>query len=98
MTLDLGTICISGFPIAGITAVGASSARQFGLGNGEFVAFARLYDEFALLPFPDGAKNCAAEMTVLQSVEEHSVKARTSLAHLRSAQADGVTLDLFVWQ
>ena len=52
MTLDLDVICILGVPIAGIAAIGAASARQFFLGNGEFVRLAGLDDEFAPLPFP----------------------------------------------
>ena len=41
MTLDLDVICISGVPIAGIAAIGAASARQFFLRNGELVDFCR---------------------------------------------------------
>jgi hypothetical protein len=46
MTLDL-SVCISGVPIAGIAAFGATSARQFILGDRELVRLASLDDEFA---------------------------------------------------
>lgn len=98
MTLDPDAICIFGVPISGITAVRASSARQFVLGNGEFIALAGLYDEFAPLSLTDGARNGAAEMTVLQSVEEHLLKTGKSLANLRSARSADVILGLFISQ
>jgi hypothetical protein len=84
MTLDLDAICISGFPISGITAVRVSLARQFVLGYGEFVALAGFYDEFAPLSLTDRARNGAAEMTMLQSIEDHLLKTGESLANLPS--------------
>ena len=52
MTLDLDVICILSVPIAGIAAIGAASARQFVLGDGELVRLAGLDHELAPLPLP----------------------------------------------
>lgn len=69
MTLDLDAICISGVPITGIGAISAVSARQFFLGNREFVRLACLDDEFSAVSFADAARNRAAEMTMAEPVD-----------------------------
>ena len=45
-------ICILGVPIAGIAAIGAASARQFILGDREFVHLPASITSSRRLPFP----------------------------------------------
>ena len=96
MTLDPDVICISGVPIAGIAAFGASSARQLFLGDGELVGLARLDDEFAPVSLPDAARNGAPEVTMTKPVENDLNEAIERLTELRSTKPTVVCLDRFV--
>ena len=96
MTLELAVICIFGFPITGIASVGAASARQFFLGDVEFVRLAGLDDEFAPVTLPDTARNHTSEMTMPESVEDNLNEAIERLTELRSTGLPGVCLARFV--
>ena len=71
MTLDLNVICISGVPIAGIAAIGAASARQFFLGDGELVGLARPDHELAFAAVADLAGDGAIEKAVPEPVDDN---------------------------
>jgi hypothetical protein len=90
MTLDPNVICISGVPIAGIAAFGASSARQFFLGDVELVRLAGLDDEFAPVSLSNAARNSAAEVTMTESVEDNLDEAIERLTELRPTGLPGV--------
>jgi hypothetical protein len=96
MMPDLDLICISGVPISGIAAISSASARQFFLGDVEFVRFAGLDYEFPPASLPDAARNCASEMAVTESFEDDLADALNGLAELRPTGLPGACPDRFV--
>ena len=70
-----------------------ASARQVDLGYGELMGLARLDHEVALIVLDNGAGDCAAEMSVPQSFQNHINQPVDGLAGLRTA---GVWFDVVV--
>jgi hypothetical protein len=75
-------------PVPGIAIIEAASARQFFLGDVEFVRLAGLDHEFASVAPSDTARNLTTEMTMPESVEDNLQEAIARLTELRSTGPD----------